>query len=74
MTRAGDAVAAAQEQIAFWLGQDDGDGDGDGIGAIEAWAALTGEYREHVSWAEVRGYMIGWWLRQYAAQERRRAA
>lgn len=52
----GDAVAVAQEQIAFWLGMD--------IDAIEAWEALTGKRRSHVSWSEVRGYMIGWLMRQ----------
>ena len=51
-----DAVAIAQEQIAFWLRHD--------IDAIEAWMALTGTRRSYVSWNEVRGFMIGWLLKQ----------
>ena len=50
-----DAVHYAQEQIAYWIRQD--------FDAIEAWAALTGQRRRYVSWHEVRGFMIGWWLR-----------
>lgn len=49
------AVAVVQEQIALWLGQ--------GLSAEEAWFALRGEWPQTVSWAEVRGFMIGWWLK-----------